>query len=168
MKRRDFTKVAIASVATAVTVRGRGLMANTLDRNELDRFGGWKGKRFKATGFFRTEHDGKRWWLVTPGGHAFISFGVNHYHTGWWAQDHNRDHWVKKFGARRPYDDAWNRGFRDAALADLRRLGLNTLGVHTSAPMLTEPPGQASFPYVAVYEPLRLSHYLSFDAAKLA
>ncbi len=161
MKRRDFTKVAIAIVGTASTVGGRGLTANTLDRNELDRFGGWKGKRFEATGFFRTEHDGKRWWLVTPGGHAFISFGVNHYHTGWWAQDHNRDHWVKKFGARRPYDDAWNRGFRDAALADLRRLGLNTLGVHTSAPMLTEPPGQASFPYVAVYEPLRLSHYVN-------
>jgi hypothetical protein len=129
--------------------------------NDLDRYGGWKGKQFKATGFFRTEHDGKRWWLVTPEGNAFISLGVNHYHAGWWAQDYNRDHWVKAFGATRPWDQAWNDGFRDGALGDLRRLGLNTLGIHTNAPMLTEPPGQALFPYVAPYEPLLLSHYLS-------
>ena len=47
--------------------------------SELDRFGGWKGKQFEATGFFRTEHDGQRWWLVTPEGNAFLSSGINHY-----------------------------------------------------------------------------------------
>jgi len=41
---------------------------------------------------FRTEHDGERWWLVTPEGNAFISFGVNHYHAGWWAQDYKHRH----------------------------------------------------------------------------
>lgn len=40
-------------------------------------YGGWKGKRFRATGFFRTEHDGKRWWLVDPEGYAFLSTGVD-------------------------------------------------------------------------------------------
>lgn len=128
---------------------------------ELDRYGGWQGKKFKATGFFRTEHDGRRWWFVTPEGNAFISFGVNHYHASWWVQDYNRETWLEKFGAGRPWDAAWNAGFRRAALADLRRLGLNTLGIHTNAPMLTEPPGQALFPYVAPYEPLQLSHYVS-------
>ena len=44
---------------------------------QLDRFGGWKGKKFEATGFFRTEKD-DRWWLVTPDGNAFLSFGINH------------------------------------------------------------------------------------------
>ena len=44
-----------------------------MKRRELDRFGGWTGKRFKATGFFRLEKD-ERWWLVTPEGNAFLSF----------------------------------------------------------------------------------------------
>jgi hypothetical protein len=41
------------------------------------RFGGWKEKRFEATGFFRTHHDGQRWWLVDPEGYAFLSVGVD-------------------------------------------------------------------------------------------
>jgi hypothetical protein len=137
----------MACVMTLSTARGA----------DLDRFGGWKGKSFKATGFFRTQHDGKRWWLVTPEGNAFISFGVNHYHAGWWAQDYNRDHWVRTFGAERPWDPAWQRGFGAAALSDMKRLGLNTLGIHTDAPMLTGPP--AAMPYVRRYEPIVLSHY---------
>jgi len=40
----------------------------------FDRFGGWMGKRFAATGFFRVEKD-DRWWLVSPEGNAFLSFG---------------------------------------------------------------------------------------------
>jgi len=125
---------------------------------DRDRFGGWKGKTFEATGFFRTEHDGERWWLVTPEGNAFISFGVNHYHAGWWAQDYNRDHWVKIFGAARPFDAAWRTGFRDRALADCRRLGLNSLGIHTDERLLAAPYGPV-LPYVRRYEPLLLSHY---------
>jgi hypothetical protein len=41
------------------------------------RWGGWKERRFEGTGFFRTHHDGRRWWLVDPGGHAFWSAGVD-------------------------------------------------------------------------------------------
>jgi len=32
---------------------------------------------FKATGFFRTHNDKKRWWLVDPEGHGFFSLGVD-------------------------------------------------------------------------------------------
>ncbi len=39
------------------------------------RWGGWTEKRFEATGFFRTQHDGRRWWLVDPDGYAFWSAG---------------------------------------------------------------------------------------------
>jgi hypothetical protein len=39
--------------------------------------GSWKERRFAATGFFRTQHDGKRWWLVDPEGYAFYSVGVD-------------------------------------------------------------------------------------------
>lgn len=44
---------------------------------ELSKYGGWKEKRFKSTGFFRTEHDGRRWWLVDPDGYGFLSVGVD-------------------------------------------------------------------------------------------
>lgn len=56
---------------------------------QLDQYGGWTGKAFETTGFFRVQKDGDagRWWLATPEGNAFLSFGINHYHAGWWAQD---------------------------------------------------------------------------------
>ncbi len=41
------------------------------------RWGGWKELRFEATGFFRTHHDGRRWWLVDPDGYAFWSSGLD-------------------------------------------------------------------------------------------
>lgn len=41
------------------------------------KYGGWKEKKFKATGFFRTQNDGNRWWLVDPEGFAFVSVGVD-------------------------------------------------------------------------------------------
>jgi len=43
----------------------------------FSKYSGWKEKKFRATGFFRTEHDGKRWWLVDPEGYAFLSAGMD-------------------------------------------------------------------------------------------
>ncbi|MYF03494.1 MAG: hypothetical protein F4230_00325, partial [Holophagales bacterium] len=139
LARRDFLRASLIGFGASLGLPSWGAQP----ASDRDRFGGWTGLKFGATGFFRTEHDGRRWWLVTPEGHAFISWGVNHYHANWWAQDYNRDHWLRRFGAEEVYDRAWNRGFREAALADLGRLGLNTLGIHTNATMLTHPPGQA-------------------------
>jgi len=44
--------------------------------DEWSLYGGWKELQFEATGFFRTHHDGNRWWLVDPEGFAFLSAGV--------------------------------------------------------------------------------------------
>ncbi len=42
------------------------------------RFGGYAdGPRLEATGFFRTQKHGGRWWLVDPEGYLFFSHGVN-------------------------------------------------------------------------------------------
>ncbi|MEM1060446.1 MAG: hypothetical protein AAGK14_14625, partial [Verrucomicrobiota bacterium] len=41
----------------------------------MNAWGGWKERQFEATGFFRTHHDGQRWWLVDPDGHPFWSAG---------------------------------------------------------------------------------------------
>ncbi len=66
MNRRDTLKallVAATSGGFASNLRG-------MDAAARDKFGGWTGKKFKATGFFRLEKD-ERWWLVTPEGNAF-------------------------------------------------------------------------------------------------
>lgn len=42
----------------------------------LDSFGGLLARRARATGFFRTEKVGDRWWLVTPEGGLFLNVGV--------------------------------------------------------------------------------------------
>ena len=44
---------------------------------EWSQYGGWKELSFNKTGFFRTHHDGKRWWLVDPDGYAFLSAGID-------------------------------------------------------------------------------------------
>jgi len=50
------------------------------------RWGGWLEKKFEATGWFRSEHDGRRWWLVDPDGYAFFSNGMCYGHrTGIYA-----------------------------------------------------------------------------------
>lgn len=46
-------------------------------RPGLTRWGGSDSRTFAATGWFRTQHDGRRWWLVDPDGGAFWSAGVD-------------------------------------------------------------------------------------------
>jgi hypothetical protein len=43
----------------------------------FDEFGGWTERKYEATGFFRKEYDGERWWLVDPAGHPFFSAGID-------------------------------------------------------------------------------------------
>lgn len=46
--------------------------------DEFSRWGGWKSRKLtEGSGFFRTHHDGRRWWLVDPDGYAFWSTGVD-------------------------------------------------------------------------------------------
>ena len=43
-----------------------------------DEYGGWaNGPQLEATGSFRTEKVGGKWWFVTPSGHLFYSIGIN-------------------------------------------------------------------------------------------
>lgn len=47
------------------------------ETTKLSHFGGVKEKQFEATGFFRTQYDDNRWFLVDPQGYAFYSMGIN-------------------------------------------------------------------------------------------
>lgn len=45
---------------------------------DRDEFGGWlKGPKLEATGWFRSDKVGGKWWLVTPAGHLFFSLGID-------------------------------------------------------------------------------------------
>ncbi|MHC4700125.1 MAG: hypothetical protein ACYTFQ_06075, partial [Planctomycetota bacterium] len=48
------------------------------DDATFDPYGGIKSVRSEASGFFRVDKLGGRWWFITPAGHGFISAGVNH------------------------------------------------------------------------------------------
>jgi hypothetical protein len=55
----------------------RETYAAGIDLPERSVFGGWTERQYEATGFFRLEHDGKRWWLVDPYGYPFLSAGLD-------------------------------------------------------------------------------------------
>ena len=96
MKRRQFLR-GITAAALGGSLLNTSWAGKETVAGELDRYGGWKRKKFHATGFFRLEED-DRWWLVTPEGNAFLSFGINHLHLGWWVQPYNREAWQKLLG----------------------------------------------------------------------
>lgn len=125
----------------------------------FSRWGGWKAKRLgKGSGFFRTHHDGKRWWLVDPEGYAFWSAGLDCvrvdttasfegletalewmpdakgefadiYDLG--ADQRRRGKFINYLAAnfiRAVGRQGWREKWAQAALAELRRLRFNTVG----------------------------------------
>ncbi|WP_249899838.1 beta-galactosidase [Paenibacillus sp. PK3_47] len=79
LKGRDWPgKTADAAALTAKLQEERQLAkADVIRGNELSRYGGWRGLRFRATGFFRTEFDGTNWWFADPEGYALFSAGMD-------------------------------------------------------------------------------------------
>jgi hypothetical protein len=64
-----------------VVTRIRAQLADAPNQAWPDGFsqwGGWKAKRIdEGSGFYGTQHDGDRWWLVDPDGFAFWSAGLD-------------------------------------------------------------------------------------------
>lgn len=116
-----------------------------MSKHELDQFGGWMGKRFEATGFFRVEKE-DRWWLVTPEGNAFLSFGINHLHADLWNQDYNRTAWQQKLGLDDLNSDQFQPALKSWFLQICRAYRFNTAGVHTDLHIINTP--QPSIPYM--------------------
>lgn len=50
---------------------------NTPTDFNYSKYGGYKNKQVRATGFFRTQLIDGRWWLVDPEGYLFLSYGVD-------------------------------------------------------------------------------------------
>ena len=148
MNRQEFIKMSTAALLSS------GIPANLLAKNskhylDRDMYGGWLEKSFKATGFFRVEKD-KRWWLVTPNGNAFLSFGVNHFHPGWWKQPYNQNAWMKHLDVERA--DQINPALKTWFIDTCKEYGFNTAGVHTDLMVLNSPKPQ--IPYM---KPIRFA-----------
>lgn len=156
LTRRNFNRrLALAAGASLPMVRDAGMHAAT-PQDQLDQYGGWRGKRFDATGFFRIEKD-DRWWIVTPDGAAFLSFGVNHLHAGWWNRDHNREAWRKRWGIESMEEDVFKPALRTWFLKTCTEYGFNTAGVHTSLDVINKP--RPAIPYMRPIHFVDIAHW---------
>ncbi|MEM8667221.1 MAG: hypothetical protein AAGG48_06880 [Planctomycetota bacterium] len=147
MQRRDF--IQLAATAACGSSFCRSSSAFTAPNISLDRFGGWTGKKFAATGYFRVEKD-DRWWIVTPEGNAFLSWGINHLYPDLWKQEYNREAWKERLGVQSLSGQAFNRALRSWFMGVCRRFGFNTVGVHTSLDIVNQPK-----PEMAYMQPIR-------------
>jgi len=105
---------------------------------DFDRFGGWlKGPRLKATGHFRVEKYGNRWWFVDPDGRLFWSNGITTvtFHeetdvknrpTYFQAPPPDGDFLARNLGIK--YGPAWQAKVKQKNTRRLRSWGLNTIG----------------------------------------
>lgn len=91
----------------------------------LNDFGGIEQIQLPATGFYRIEELGGRWWFVDPDGHPLLSQAVNHVtHRG--DRDIETDEWPYGQAVEALYADeaAW----ADIAVVRLRQWGFHGLG----------------------------------------
>jgi hypothetical protein len=117
---------------------------------------GWTGKKFQATGFFRIEKD-QRWWLVTPDGHAFLSFGINHLHPDWWLQEHSRNAWEKHLNVTNINGDDFQPALRNWFLKACQEYGFNTVGVHNQLSVINNP--SPTIPYIQKLTLVDIPHW---------
>ena len=161
-----------------VTGRIRGQLEAAPNQKWPDgfsRWGGWRAKRLtRGAGFFRTHHDGRRWWLVDPDGYAFWSAGLDCVRVdtetaysglesalAWLPEGDERFREI--FSRRRTADgemkfvnylaanfirtfgpEGWRGKWARIALAEMRRLRFNTVGNWSE----WEFARAAKFPYV--------------------
>lgn len=118
------------------------------------KYGGWKEKKFEVTGFFHTQFDGKRWWLVDPDGFAFVSIGadcirnsVSGTITGQedlfaWLPDSTNQLYNQgysgrgiftqadfyKFNFMRVFGEDWRKNWETITTGQIRKFGINTIG----------------------------------------
>lgn len=155
MKRRDFLQYAMAVSLSPGIVTWNPVYGADSAR-ELDHFGGWTGRKFEPTGFFRVEKD-DRWWLVTPEGNAFLSFGINHLYPDLWKQAYNSEAWKKRLGLKELKGPAFFAALRSWFLQTCQQYGFNTVGVHTYLPVVNTP--RPALPYMQPIHFVDIPHW---------
>ena len=89
---------------------------------EIDAYGGSTRVRWEATGWFRLQQNGGRFWLVTPEGHPFFNLGINHLTASWNNEQRADAELAKKL------------------IHKFRSWHFNTAGYGTSPPMMEHTP----------------------------
>lgn len=155
MKRRDFVRF-VSAGALSTRILGISSLTGTHHSGAMDRFGGWTGKKFKATGFFRVEKD-ERWWLVSPEGNAFLSWGINHLYPDLFKQEYNTLAWRKKLGIENLDEPAFNAALRTWFLGLREKMGFNTVGVHNALSIVNQP--KPAMPYMQPIHFVEIPHW---------
>jgi hypothetical protein len=155
-RRRFLAAAGALSVAsTSLNFVSHGLAEDTSTPSQRDAYGGCTRFSFESTGYFRLQKT-DRWWLVTPDGHAFLSWGLNHMAPGELRRPYNREHWQQTFGLPEGCANRdWMEPYLVKARADLDAFGFNTLGCHTSIDGYPEIPR----PYVHRIDFADIPHY---------
>lgn len=116
----------------------------------FSRWGGWTKRLLDGTGYFRTHHDGDRWWLVDPDGYLFWSAGldcvrayIRSFTSGletalsWLPKDDPKfegvydgtymnylaANFIRVFGK-----EAWHEKWAAISLSQMKNIGFNTIG----------------------------------------
>jgi hypothetical protein len=124
------------------------------------KFGGYKQKRVKATGFFRTEQIDGKWWFVDPEGYLFLSVGVDCIHPtpGGLAKDvdkrekmfkvlpprelfpadprHPNDYSFGEWNLYRRYGNDYRQKASEAVIRRMEKWGINTIANWSSAEIM--------------------------------
>jgi hypothetical protein len=112
-----------------------------------DAWGGWQdGPTRAATGSFRTEKVGGKWYFVDPDGRLFFSHGFNCVYDGNWTQETGRGAWFAekpaysaefynstglnffRYALKLKYGASYTAEFADTTLKRLPSWGFNTIG----------------------------------------
>ena len=161
MNRRDFLKTTGATAMTGLAAKSAAGYVNNLQSVEYDKYGGWTGKKFEATGFFRTEKE-DRWWLVTPEGNAFLSFGINHFHLAFFLQPYQKEQLSKVFGVAdmNNREELWP-AMRKWFLQACQDFGFNTVGVHNNPldELINNP--KPALPYMQPISFVTIPHWIN-------
>ncbi|MEO0334346.1 MAG: hypothetical protein AAF223_22180, partial [Bacteroidota bacterium] len=128
---------------------------STTNTLTLDRYGGWQELTFPATGYFRIEQTDERFWLVTPEGNAFLSYGINHIEPKWMKRFYNIDYWARQYEVTDYSDRGFHPAFEAKVKEDIQKMGWNTLGCHSSNDYYA----QSFIPYVKTVRFVNIHHY---------
>ena len=107
-----------------------------------DIYGGWKTAEYEATGFFRTQKDGDRWWIVDPEGHPYIFKGVAVFSVG--HSDRQQSALKEQYGDM----NKW----ADSEMEHLRSLGFNGLGAWSAVEAVRQ--SGKPMPYTVIVSPM--------------
>ena len=102
---------------------------------ELDQYGGWKGEKFAAKGFFYAKQLKDRWWLIDPDGYRYLHIAMNSVTSGHSPQ--NKEAFPKKFGTK----ERW----RDETVKLLTDCGFNGTGSWSADDLLKSGPRRLAY-----------------------